>query len=102
MSVLLYVKQDPFSPFLIPEGLTKSPYSRLLHQIPPLLTGLVQSFKLLPCTPRSSSRMDFSSEDLVIGGHSVHLREESGLARDRRMLSVQCPEQTLTALTPPM
>jgi len=29
--------------------------------------------------------MDFSFEGLVIGGHSAHLREESGLAQDRRM-----------------
>jgi hypothetical protein len=40
--------------------------------------------------------MDFSSEGLVMGGHSVHLREESDLAQDRRMPSVQCPEPTLT------
>ena len=32
----------------------------------------------------------------MIGGHSVHPQEESGLARDRRMQFVQCPEQTLT------
>jgi hypothetical protein len=40
--------------------------------------------------------MDFSTDDLGMGGHSVHLREESGLARDRRMPFVKCPEQTLT------
>jgi hypothetical protein len=40
--------------------------------------------------------MDFSSEGLMMGGHSVHLLEESGLAQDRGMPFVQCPEQTLT------
>jgi hypothetical protein len=42
--------------------------------------------------------MDFSSEGLVMGGHSVHLRgvSESGLARNRRMPFVQCSEQMLT------
>jgi len=29
-------------------------------------------------------------------GHLVHLWEGSGLARDRRMLFLQCPDQTLT------
>jgi hypothetical protein len=106
-----YILADGFSPvrqarfiLIIPEELTKSPYSRLLHQIPPLLTGLVQS--LLPCTPRSSTRMDFSSEgtdersqpqcltelqvpielsDTTVIRDTVYLRAESGLARDRRM-----------------
>jgi hypothetical protein len=43
--------------------------------------------------------MDFLSEGLVMDGHSVHPLEESGLAQDRGMSFVQCPEQTLT---PPM
>jgi len=48
--------------------------------------------------PLSSTRIGTSSEGLVMGGHSVHFREESksGLARTQRMLFVQCPEQTLT------
>ena len=69
-------------------------YSRLLRQVPPFLTGVVQS--LLPCTPRSSTLIYFSYEGLVIGDHSVHLWEESGLARDQRMPPAECPEQTLT------
>jgi len=46
---------------------------------------------LLPPTPRSSTRIDFSSESLVMDDYSVHLREESGesgLARNRRMTLV--------------
>jgi hypothetical protein len=31
-----------------------------------------------------------------MGNHPVNLREESGLARDRRMAFLQCPERTLT------
>jgi len=56
--------------------------------------GFVQP--LLPFTPRSLIPMDFSSESPVIGDHSIHIQEESGLAQDRRMPFVQCPEQTLT------
>jgi hypothetical protein len=36
--------------------------------------------------------MDFSSDGLVMGGHSVHLQEESGLEQDRGMPFVHCPE----------
>jgi len=45
------------------------------------------------------TRIELSSERLVMGGHSVPLREESGL--DRRMPFVECPspEQTLTLPT---
>src|SRR5712675_118921 len=68
----------------IPEVLTK-PHILVVVFIK-LLTGSVQSS--LPCTPRSSTRIDFSSEGLVMGSYSVHLQEESGLAC--RPL-VQCP-----------
>jgi|SRR5712671_344104 len=66
--------------------------SRLLHQAP---SPVIQS--LLPCIPSSSTSIVFSSEGLMIGGRPVHLREESGLERDRRtsMPFVECPEQTL-------
>jgi len=55
-----------------------------LHRVPSLLTDFAQS--LLPYAPHSSALMDFSSEGLVIGGHSVW--EESGLGRDRRLVVI--------------
>jgi hypothetical protein len=61
----------------------KVQYSRLLHR--PLHLSLDSS-------GRSLTRMDFSSEGLVMGGHSVHFQEESGLARDQRMPFAWWPE----------
>ena len=80
----------------IPEVLTKSYVVVFFIKSPPLLTCFVQS--LIALHFRSSTRVDFSSEleRLMMGGHFLHLQEESGL--DRRMLFVECPipEQTLT------
>jgi len=40
--------------------------------------------------------MDFSSDGLAMGGHSVHLQEESGLAQDRRLVTIdELPDDVL-------
>jgi hypothetical protein len=72
---------------------TQSLVPQTLHPRP--ITHLIRPV-IIASTHRSSTAMDFSSEGLVMGRHSVHLWEEPGLARDRRMLFVQCHEQTLT------
>jgi len=66
---------------------------RLLHRIPPLLTGLIQS--LFPYTPRSSW-IGFSFK---VGGHSVHPRGESGLARRQRLVTIdKLPDDVLVEI----
>src|SRR5712671_3148639 len=68
-----------------------------LHRPPPVIHWLHLVIIALPtCSSSSSTRIDFSSEDPTMGSHSVHLLEESGMARGQLMALVQCPEQTLT------
>jgi len=95
----LFPVRRAWSILTVPEACSTHQVSySLLRQVPQLLTGFVRS--LLPCTPRSSSRSstptDFSSESLAISRRYVHLRQGNGLARDRRMPFVECPEKILT------
>jgi len=75
----------------IPEVLTKS------HIVVFIKLSISHRLHLvIIALPVHPPLVGFSSEGLMIGDNSVHLREGYGLVRYRRMPFVQCPEQMLT------